>query len=79
MKNVLLATAAALIVAAAGLHAQKIDGTSESHLAASKKAAGTQWTALQQRVCESAIPAPQAGRAGGAGGGGGGGGGAGGG
>jgi len=65
VKTLLLATASALIVAAAGLHAQKVDGTAESHLAASKNAAGTQWTALQQRVCESAIPAPP--RAGGAG------------
>ncbi len=74
MKKVLIAIAVALI-AVAGLQAQrKIDGTVESHLAAAKKAAGIQWTALQQRVCESAIPAPptpragEAGRAGGGGG-----------
>jgi metallo-beta-lactamase class B len=49
-----------------GLQAQqKIDGTVESHLAAAKKAAGTQFTALQERVCESAIPVPP--RGGGAG------------
>ena len=65
MKKIIVATLVALIAAASGLRAQKIDGTSDSHLAASKKAAGAQWTALQQRVCESAIPAPP--RAGGAG------------
>jgi metallo-beta-lactamase class B len=71
----LAAAAVAVIVAAVGVQAQqKIDGTVESHLAAAKKAAGIQWTALQQRVCESAIPAPptpragEAGRAGGGGG-----------
>ena len=70
MKTI-VAVASALIVAIAGLQAQqKIDGTSESHLAASKKAAGTQWTALQQRVCESALPATPAPPARGGGGGG---------
>jgi metallo-beta-lactamase class B len=59
------AACAALIIAVAGLQAQqKIEGTVESHLAAAKTAAGTQFTALQERVCESAIPAPP--RAGGA-------------
>jgi len=73
VKNVVLAIAVALLVAAVGLHAQKIDGTVQSHLAAAKTAAGAQFTALQERVCESAIPAParaggagEAGRAGGA-------------
>jgi metallo-beta-lactamase class B len=66
------AACVALIGAVAGLQAQqKIGGTAESHLAAAKKAAGTQFTALQERVCESAIPAPpRAGGAGAAGGGG---------
>src|SRR5215470_3822651 len=58
MKNVAIATCAALALAVASLSAQKIDGTVDSHLAASKAAARTQFTALQQRVCESAIPAP---------------------
>src|SRR5215468_1768857 len=58
MKNVAIATCAALALAVASLSAQTIDGTVDSHLAASKAAARTQFTALQQRVCESAIPAP---------------------
>jgi metallo-beta-lactamase class B len=74
MKNFALAACAAATVGVIGVGAQQITGTVDSHLAASKAAAGTQFTALQQRVCESAIPAPvtagQAGRAGGAGGGG---------
>ena len=51
--------------------AGQVTGTVESHLAAAKKAAGTQFTALQERVCESALPAPApapAGRGGGGGG-----------
>jgi metallo-beta-lactamase class B len=49
--------------------AQQVTGTVESHIAAAKKAAGTQFTALQERVCESALPAPApAGRGGGGGG-----------
>jgi hypothetical protein len=56
MKNVALATCAAVALAVAGLDAQKIDGTVDSHVAASKAAARTQFSALQQRVCESAIP-----------------------
>ena len=68
LNRTVAAASIALIVAAVGLRAQqKIDGTVESHLAAAKKAAGTQFTALQERVCESAIPAPPAPRAGGAG------------
>ena len=68
----LAATCVALVVAGAALQAQKIDGTVESHVAASKAAAGSEFTALRERVCESAIPAPAppagaAGRAGGAG------------
>jgi metallo-beta-lactamase class B len=77
MKNPAIATCAAVVLAVAGLGAQKIDGTVDSHVAASKAAAGTQFTALQQRVCETAIPARvtpgEAARAGGAGRGGGGG------
>jgi metallo-beta-lactamase class B len=68
------AACVAFIVAGAGLQAQKIDGTVESHVAASKAAAGSQFTALRERVCESAIPVasapPPAGQAGRAGGGG---------
>jgi metallo-beta-lactamase class B len=66
LKGTFAAASVALLVAAVGLQAQqKIDGTVESHLAAAKKAAGTQFTALQERVCESAIPVPP--RGGGAG------------
>jgi metallo-beta-lactamase class B len=66
LKCTFAAASVALLVAAAGLQAQqKIDGTVESHLAAAKKAADTQFTALQERVCESAIPVPP--RGGGAG------------
>ena len=61
MKAYLLGAFVALTVAVSGLQAQqKIDGTVDSHLAASKKAAGTQFTALQKRVCETAIPAAPA-------------------
>jgi len=56
MKNVAAATWAAVVFAAAGPAAQKIAGTLDSHVAASKAAARTQFSALQQRVCESAIP-----------------------
>src|SRR5262245_6625189 len=70
MKTFAIATCVALTVASIGVGAQQITGTVDSHLAASKAAAGTQFTALQQRVCESAIPAPPAtgARAGGGGG-----------
>src|SRR5262245_20757441 len=68
MKKVVIRTCAAVVLAIAGLGAQKIDGTVDSHLAASKAAARTQFSGLQQRVCESAIPAPP--RAGGSAGGG---------
>ena len=68
-KTIAIATGVAVAFAAAGLHAQQVTGTVESHLAAAKKAAGTQFTALQERVCESALPAPApAGRGGGGGG-----------
>ena len=79
MNKVAIATCAAVVIAAASLGAhlsaeaqsakvEKVDGTVDIHLAASKAAARTQFGALQQRVCESAIPVPP--RAGGAGGGG---------
>ena len=68
MKNLAIATCAALTLATSGVGAQQITGTVDSHVAASKAAARTQFSALQQRVCESAIPAPP--RANGAGGGG---------
>jgi metallo-beta-lactamase class B len=55
-----IATCAALTLGTVGVGAQQVTGTVDSHLAASKVAAGTQFTALQQRVCESAIPAPPA-------------------
>ena len=48
--------------------AQQVTGTVESHIAAAKTAAGTQFTALQERVCEAALPVPPlppAGRGGG--------------
>lgn len=73
MRAGLIATLVALALAAVGVEAQKIAGTVDSHVAASKAAAGTLFTALQQRVCESAIPAPPppaGARAGGGGGGG---------
>jgi len=66
-KTTALATGFAVALAAVGVQAQRVTGTAETHLAAAKAAAGTQWTALQQRVCESAIPAPPAPRAAGAG------------
>jgi len=67
-KTILTATAIAVAMAAIDVDAQKVTGTVESHLAAAKAAAGTQFTGLQERVCESAIPAaPRAGGAGGAG------------
>src|SRR6185369_10095156 len=71
MKNLAIATCAALTLATSGVGAQQITGTVESHVAASKAAARTQFSALQQRVCESAIPAPPVAgaRAGGGGGG----------
>lgn len=63
---VALVLAAHLPAEAQSAKAGQVTGTVESHLAAAKKAAGTQFTALQERVCESAIPAPAAaGRAGG--------------
>lgn len=71
MRRITLATCTAIALAVAGAGAQQVTGTAESHLAAAKAAAGTQFTALQERVCESAIPAaPRAGGAGQAGGGG---------
>ena len=74
MRRIALATCTAIALAIAGAGAQQVTGTVESHLAAAKAAAGTQFTALQERVCESAIPAaPRAGGAGQAGGAGGGG------
>jgi metallo-beta-lactamase class B len=71
MQKFAIATCAALTFATIGIGAhlsaeaqsakvEQVTGTVESHLAASKTAAGTQFTALQQRVCESAIPAPPA-------------------
>jgi metallo-beta-lactamase class B len=67
-KTILIATGIAVAMAAIDVNAQKVTGTVESHLAAAKAAAGTQFTALQERVCESAIlAAPRAGGAGGAG------------
>jgi metallo-beta-lactamase class B len=71
MKNLAIAMCAALTLATSGVGAQQVTGTVDSHVAASKAAARTQFSALQQRVCESAIPAPPAAgaRAGGGGGG----------
>src|SRR3954468_14130171 len=45
----------------------QVTGTVESHIAAAKKAAGTHWGALQERVCEVATTPPPTPRAGGAG------------
>ena len=79
LKKFAIATCAALTPAiiSVGAHlsaeaqsakVEQVTGTVDSHLAASKAAAGTQFTALQQRVCETAIPAaPGAGGAGGGG------------
>jgi len=73
MKKFAIATCAALTLATSGVGAQQITGTVDNHVAASKAAARMQFSALQQRVCESAIPAPRAGEAGRAAGAGGGG------
>ena len=85
MKKCAIAACAALTLATSGVGAhlsadaqsanvEQITGTVDSHVAASKAAARMQFSALQQRVCESAIPAPvraaEAGRVAGAGGGG---------
>src|SRR5262245_57963272 len=71
MKSFAIAACALVTCGAIGVGAQQIAGTVDSHLAAPKAAAGPQFTALQQRVCESAIRAPvgggEAGRAGGGG------------
>jgi metallo-beta-lactamase class B len=67
-KTILIATGIAVAMSAIDVNAQKVTGTVESHLVAAKAAAGTQFTGLQERVCESAIPAaPRAGGAGGTG------------
>jgi len=70
MKRALIATGAALALVSISVYAQspRVTGSVDSHVAASKAAAGTLFTALQQRVCESAIPVARAGGAGQAGG-----------
>jgi metallo-beta-lactamase class B len=74
MKNVAIATCAAVALASAGVVAQQVTGTVESHLAAAKKAAGSDFTALYDRICMEyekplAPPAPAGqGRGGGGGG-----------
>jgi len=64
-----IACSAAIALASIGVYAQtlQVTGTVESHLAAAKKAAGTRWTSLEERVCEPATTPPPAPRAGGAG------------
>jgi len=74
MKNVAIAMCAAVALATAGVVAQQVTGTVESHLAAAKKAAGSDFTALYDRICMEyekplAPPAP-AGQGRGVGGGG---------
>ena len=72
MRTLLIATAAAVAFAAVGVHAQQVTGTVESHLAAAKKAAGSDFTALYDRICkeyEQPLPPPPAGQRGGGGGG----------
>src|SRR5689334_249427 len=68
MKRALIATGAALALVSISVYAQspRVTGSVDSHVAASKAAAGTLFTALQQRVCESAIPVARTGGAGGA-------------
>ena len=69
MKRALIATSAALALVSISVYAQspRVTGSVDSHVAASKAAAGTLFPALQQRVCESAIPVARAAGAGAAG------------
>jgi metallo-beta-lactamase class B len=72
MKNVAAATFAAAALAVAGVAAQ-VTGTVQSHLAAAKQAAGSDFTALYNRICaeyeKPLTPPPPAGQARGGGGG----------
>ena len=74
MKTIVLATGLAVALAAAGVEAQQVTGTVESHLAAAKKAAGSDFTALYDRICSEyekpLTPPPPAGQGRGGGGGG---------
>jgi len=73
MKNVAAATFAAAALAVAGVAAQQVTGTVQSHLAAAKNAAGNDFTALYDRICKEyerpLTPPPPAGQARGGGGG----------
>jgi hypothetical protein len=75
MKKFAIATCAAHTLATSGVGAQQITGTVDSPCCPpQRQRLGCSSVPLQQRVCESAIPAParagEAGRAAGAGGGG---------
>ena len=74
MTKTVIATGIAAALATAGVHAQQVTGTVESHLATAKTAAGTPFTALYNRICmeyEKPLtppPPPGQGRVGGGGG-----------
>ncbi len=74
MKHLAIATAVAVAFAAAAVRAQQVTGTVQSHLAAAKTAAGTDFTALYDRICKEyekpLVPPPPAGQGRGGGGGG---------
>ena len=74
MKRIALALAVVLGLTAWTIQAQQVTGTVESHLAAAKKAAGSDFTALYDRICSEyekpLTPPPPAGQGRGGGGGG---------
>ena len=74
MRTIVLAASLAMAFAGAALEAQQVTGTVESHLAAAKKAAGSDFTALYDRICSEyekpLTPPPPAGQGRGGGGGG---------
>jgi metallo-beta-lactamase class B len=74
MRTIVLAASLAMACAGAALEAQQVTGTVESHLAAAKKAAGSDFTALYDRICSQyekpLTPPPPAGQGRGGGGGG---------
>src|SRR2546426_4103925 len=73
MKTIVLAAGLAVAVAAPGFEAQQVRGTVESHLAAAKRAAGSDFPALYDRICSEyekpLTPPPPAGQGRGGGGG----------
>ncbi len=72
-KALLIAAGVAVSVAGVGVRAQQVTGTVDSHLAAAKAAAGSQFTALYDRICKEyekpLTPPPPAGQGRGGGGG----------